>query len=111
MPHAGVVFPYSPNMGRYRMNFRDAALACLNQNAEIATFDQLVKAWKRGLDWCNAGWLSDGTVQYPITKPRAPCGGTNNGPGLRTYGRQNKLSHFDVFCYVSALKGEFLGHY
>ncbi|XP_028270956.1 hyaluronan and proteoglycan link protein 1-like [Parambassis ranga] len=103
----GVVFPYSPNIGRYRMNFRDAAQACSNQNAVIATFDQLVEAWRSGLDWCNAGWLSDGTVQYPITKPRAPCGGTNNGPGLRTYGRQNKQSRFDVFCYASALQGRF----
>lgn len=103
----GVVFPYSPYVGRYNLNFQDAMQACEDQGAVGATFDQLFEAWKGGLDWCNAGWLSDGTVQYPITKPRAPCGGTNSGPGLRSYGRQNRMSRYDVFCYAPALKGRF----
>lgn len=104
----GVVFPYSPRIGRYNLNFDDAVQACLDQNATVATFDQLFEAWKTGLDWCNAGWLSDGTVQYPITKPREPCGGTKNGPGVRNYGRRDKqMSRFDVFCFSPALKGHF----
>ncbi|XP_049435253.1 hyaluronan and proteoglycan link protein 1-like [Epinephelus fuscoguttatus] len=103
----GVVFPYSPRVGRYSMTFDDAVQACLDQNASVATFDQLFDAWRGGLDWCNAGWLSDSTVQYPITKPREPCGGTKNGPGVRNYGRRDKQSHFDVFCFSSALKGHF----
>ncbi|KAI3372500.1 hypothetical protein L3Q82_022979, partial [Scortum barcoo] len=101
----GVVFPYSPHLGRYNLNYTTAVQACLDQDAEIATFDQLYEAWRGGLDWCNAGWLSDATVQYPITKPREPCGGTRSGPGLRNYGRRDKKSHFDVFCYASTLKG------
>ncbi|XP_053181336.1 hyaluronan and proteoglycan link protein 1-like [Scomber japonicus] len=103
----GVVFPYSPNVGRYNLNFQDAVQACLDQDAVIANFDQLYVAFKGGLDWCNAGWLDDGTVQYPITNPRGPCGGTNNGPGLRNYGRRDKMSRYDVFCYSTALKGLF----
>ncbi|XP_061527109.1 hyaluronan and proteoglycan link protein 1-like [Phycodurus eques] len=104
----GVVFPYSPPLGRYSFNFDEAAQACLEQDAVVATFDHLFEAWKEGLDWCNAGWLEDGTVQYPITKPRGPCGGANISPGLRTYGRRDKyLSRFDVFCFASALKGHF----
>ncbi|KAM9744509.1 hyaluronan and proteoglycan link protein 1-like [Menidia menidia] len=104
----GVVFPYFTHVGRYNMNFDDAVRACENQDAVVATFDQLFEAWEGGLDWCNAGWLSDGTVQYPIRKPREPCGGTNSGPGLRSYGRRDKKIHyFDVFCYASELKGHF----
>ncbi|XP_047236217.1 hyaluronan and proteoglycan link protein 1-like [Girardinichthys multiradiatus] len=104
----GVVFPYSPHRGRYNLNFVDAVQTCASQDAVIASFDQLLEAWKDGLDWCNAGWLSDGTVQYPITKPRQPCGGTNSNPGVRNYGRRNKrMSRFDVFCYASKLKGHF----
>lgn len=95
-------------MGRYNLNFHDAVQACLNQSAVIATYDQLTEAWKGGLDWCNAGWLDDGTVQYPITKPRGPCGGTNSVPGLRNYGHRDKTSHYDVYCYSTALKGEYL---
>ncbi|XP_070760316.1 hyaluronan and proteoglycan link protein 1a [Enoplosus armatus] len=103
----GVVFPYHPPVGRYNLNFHDAVQACMDQNATVATYDQLVGAWKEGLDWCNAGWLSDGTVQYPITKPREPCGGSNSEPGVRNYGHRDKKSHYDVFCYVSALEGHF----
>ncbi|XP_072520696.1 hyaluronan and proteoglycan link protein 1a isoform X1 [Salminus brasiliensis] len=103
----GVVFPYSPRVGRYNLNFHDAEKACLDQDAVVATFEQLYQAWKGGLDWCNAGWLSDGTVQYPINKPREPCGGRRNGAGLRSYGRRDKSnSRFDVFCYTSGFTGQ-----
>ncbi|XP_034547060.1 hyaluronan and proteoglycan link protein 1a [Notolabrus celidotus] len=104
----GVVYPYSPPIGRYNLNFADAVQACADQNSSIATHDQLYEAWKSGLDWCNAGWLADGTVQYPINKPRGPCGGVKNGPGVRSYGNQNKLlGLFDVFCFASAQSGRF----
>lgn len=105
---SGVVFPYYPPLGRYNLNFNNAVQACEDQEAVIASHEQLLAAWKGGLDWCNAGWLSDGTVQYPITKPRHPCGGSNNEPGLRTYGRQEKIRQFDVFCYTTALKGQLI---
>ncbi|XP_018525172.1 hyaluronan and proteoglycan link protein 1 [Lates calcarifer] len=104
----GVVFPYFPASGRYNMNFETAMQTCVSLDAVVASYDQLYEAWKDGLDWCNAGWLSDGTVQYPITKPREPCGGSNNGPGLRNYGPRDKdTALYDVFCYTSALKGHF----
>lgn len=99
------MFPYSPDTGRYNLNFTGAVQACAEQDAVVASHDQLYEAWRNGLDWCNAGWLSDGTVKYPIVNPRAPCGGANNGPGLRSYGRQDRQSLYDVFCFASALKG------
>lgn len=101
------MFPYSPRLGRYNLNYEAAEQACLGQGAVVASFDQLFQAWRDGLDWCNAGWLNDGTVQYPITKPREPCGGSNNQPGVRNYGRRDKqISRYDVFCYASPLKGK-----
>lgn len=99
------MFPYSPDTGRYNLNFTDAVEACAEQGAVVASPDQLLDAWRDGLDWCNAGWLSDGTVKYPIVHPRGACGGTSNGPGIRSYGRQNRQSTYDVFCFASALKG------
>ncbi|XP_068461325.1 hyaluronan and proteoglycan link protein 1-like [Clinocottus analis] len=103
----GVVFPYSTSKGRYNLNFDNATQACLGQNASVATLEQLHEAWKGGLDWCNAGWLSDGTVYYPVTKARGPCGG-NKGPGLISYGSRDKQhGRFDVFCFASALNGHF----
>ncbi|XP_071396000.1 hyaluronan and proteoglycan link protein 1-like isoform X1 [Centroberyx affinis] len=104
----GVVFPYFPRLGRYNLNFHDAEQACLEQGAVVASFDQMYEAWRSGLDWCNAGWLSDGTVQYPINVPREPCGGANSNAGLRSYGQRNKSSSlFDVFCFATAFNGHF----
>lgn len=103
----GVVFPYQPHHGRYQLNFHDAKKACGGQDAMMASFEQLFRAWEEGLDWCNAGWIMDGTVQYPITLPREPCGGKDIAPGLRSYGERHKHLHkYDVFCFSSALKGK-----
>ncbi|XP_058493121.1 hyaluronan and proteoglycan link protein 1-like [Solea solea] len=104
---AGVVFPYHPEEGRYSMDYDTAVQACLDQGAVVASPEQLSEAWEAGLDWCNAGWLNDGSVQYPIKNPRAPCGGSNNGPGLRNYGQMDKNKTYDVYCYTAAPKGSF----
>ncbi|XP_077173686.1 hyaluronan and proteoglycan link protein 3 [Paroedura picta] len=102
----GVVFPYQPHHGRYMLNFHEAKKTCEEQDAVIASFEQLFKSWEEGLDWCNAGWLADGTVQYPITLSREPCGGRGMAPGIRSYGERHKnLHHYDVFCFSSYLKG------
>lgn len=102
------MFPYFPRLGRYNLNFYDAERACRDQDAIVASFDQLYEAWQGKLDWCNAGWLSDGSVQYPINIPREPCGGKNTVPGIRNYGlREKEKNHFDVFCFTSYYKGDY----
>ena len=101
------MFPYQGHHGRYQLTFSTAQQACEEQGAVMATFDQLYTAWEEGLDWCNAGWLADGTVQYPITLPRVACGGLGLAPGLRNYGARYKHIHrYDVFCFSSSLKGQ-----
>nr|XP_012644329.1 hyaluronan and proteoglycan link protein 3 isoform X2 [Microcebus murinus] len=103
----GVVFPYQPPRGRYRLNFHEAQQACEEQDAVVASFEQLFRAWEEGLDWCNAGWLQDASVQYPITLPRQPCGGLGLAPGVRSYGpRHRRLHRYDVFCFAAALRGQ-----
>ncbi|KAM9422395.1 hyaluronan and proteoglycan link protein 3-like isoform 3-T4 [Salvelinus alpinus] len=103
----GVVFPYQPPHGRYNLTYHDAQQVCQEQDSTLATFEQLFQAWEEGLDWCNAGWLADGTVQYPITKPRSPCGGLGLAPGVRSYGRRHRHLHrYDVFCFSSSLRGK-----
>ncbi|MEE6503728.1 hypothetical protein FKM82_004920 [Ascaphus truei] len=103
----GVVFPYQPHHGRYQLNFHDAKKACEEQDSVMASFDQLFRAWGDGLDWCNAGWLLDGTVQYPITLPREACGGKEIAPGVRNYGERHKHLHrYDAFCFSSSLQGK-----
>ncbi|XP_075904947.1 hyaluronan and proteoglycan link protein 3-like [Nelusetta ayraudi] len=103
----GVVFPYQHPRGRYQLSFLGAQQACEEQDATVATFAQLHQSWKEGMNWCNAGWLADGTVQYPITQPRVTCGGHSRGPGVRSYGsRHRHLHRYDVFCFSSSLRGK-----
>ncbi|NXX52530.1 HPLN2 protein, partial [Scopus umbretta] len=102
----GVVFPYQPSNGRYKFNYHEAKRACEQQDSRLATYQQLYKAWTEGLDWCNAGWILDGTVHYPIINSREPCGGHLLLPGVRTYGAKDKQKdRFDAFCFTSALQG------
>ncbi|XP_061743106.1 hyaluronan and proteoglycan link protein 3-like [Nerophis ophidion] len=103
----GVVFPYQHRLGRYYLTFLEAKQACEQQDATVATFTQLYQAWEEGLNWCNAGWLADGTVQYPITQPRATCGGSGLAPGIRSYGKRLSQPHrYDAFCFSSSLRGK-----
>ncbi|XP_024911441.1 hyaluronan and proteoglycan link protein 3-like [Cynoglossus semilaevis] len=100
-----LVFPYQHSKGRYHLSFIRAQQVCEEQGSTLATLRQLFQAWKEGLNWCNAGWLADGTVQYPITRPRMPCGGHVTA-GVRSYGRRHlHQQRYDVFCFSSSLRG------
>ncbi|XP_061423378.1 hyaluronan and proteoglycan link protein 3 [Lethenteron reissneri] len=103
----GVVFPYQAQRGRYKLSFAEAQATCAEQGATLATLGELLQGWEAGLDWCNAGWLADGSVQYPVTVPREPCGGKATPAGLRSYGfRHRTPQRFDAFCFAAAIKGE-----
>ncbi|XP_057273440.1 hyaluronan and proteoglycan link protein 4-like isoform X1 [Pezoporus wallicus] len=103
----GVIFPYHPRLGRYTLNFHEAQQACLEQDGILASHDQLHQAWLEGMDWCNAGWLEDGSVQYPISRPREECGRKDTPVGVRNYGYRHKESeHYDAFCFTSNLNGK-----
>ncbi|MBN3323358.1 HPLN2 protein, partial [Atractosteus spatula] len=98
----GLVFPYQSQEGRYRFILQEAREACERQDARLATYPQLYRAWTEGLDWCNAGWLDDGTVHYPIIQSREPCGGRALLPGIRSYGpKEPARDRFDAFCFTS----------
>lgn len=101
-----MIFPYHPRLGRYTLNFQEAQEACLAQDGILASYDQLHKAWVEGMDWCNAGWLEDGSVQYPISRPRDECGRKDTPVGVRSYGYRHKEDErYDAFCFTSNLNG------
>jgi hypothetical protein len=53
------------NISQNRYTFYDAEPLCKSLGAEIATYDQLKKAYDDGGDWCNYGWSAGQMALYP----------------------------------------------
>nr|XP_020508223.1 neurocan core protein-like [Labrus bergylta] len=103
----GVVFHYRAPHDRYTLSFTDAKRVCVENSAVIATPSQLQAAFADGYDNCDAGWLSDHTVRYPIQSPRPGCyGDREDSPGVRNYGNRAPEELFDVYCFAKQLQGE-----
>ncbi|XP_069042017.1 neurocan core protein isoform X1 [Lepisosteus oculatus] len=103
----GVVFHYRAPSDRYALSFRDAQRVCLENSAAIATPSQLQATFDDGYDNCDAGWLSDQTVRYPIRSPRPGCyGDREDQPGVRNYGDRDPAELYDVYCFSRQMKGE-----
>ncbi|XP_067293572.1 aggrecan core protein isoform X2 [Pseudorasbora parva] len=107
MSATGVVFHYRASSSRYAFDFVEAQLACMSIGAVIASAQQLQAAYEAGYHQCDAGWLLDQTVRYPIVSPREKCSGNmDHVPGVRSYGLRPANERYDVYCYVDKPRGE-----
>lgn len=99
-------WPFLLSAGRFyylihptKLTYDEAVQACLNDGAQIAKVGQIFVAWKLlGYDRCDAGWLADGSVRYPISRPRRRCSPTE--AAVRFVGfpdKKHKL--YGVYCF------------
>uniref|UniRef100_A0A3Q1AJG6 Stabilin 1 n=1 Tax=Amphiprion ocellaris TaxID=80972 RepID=A0A3Q1AJG6_AMPOC len=94
---AGVFHLRSPE-GKYKMNFSRAAASCQEEDATLATVQQLGDAQQLGMHLCVAGWLDGGKVGYPTRFPSVRCG--DNHVGLVMYKDPVDQSNpYDAYCY------------
>jgi hypothetical protein len=95
------------NIGENVYAYDDAEAVCLAHGAKLATYDQMIEAYKKGADWCNYGWVKGQLALYPTQKKtwlklqrnppekRDVCG----QPGLNGGYFDNKHIRLGVNCY------------
>lgn len=98
------VFNISDNLFTYD----DAEAVCRAYGAELADYNQLLDAFKKGANWCNYGWTKGQLALYPIQPEfwnkmqetddddkKGACG----VPGINGGYFENKNLQFGVNCY------------
>jgi len=101
-PKTPEVFNISENIYSYY----DAPQVCNAFDAELATYEQLVDAYKKGAQWCNYGWTNGEMALYPTQYEtwaklqddpniKNDCG----MPGINGGFFENKNLLFGVNCY------------
>ena len=53
------------NVSSNKYKYSDAEPLCKALGAQLATYDQVKKAWDSGADWCNYGWVKGQSAVYP----------------------------------------------
>ncbi|XP_038125930.1 neurocan core protein-like isoform X1 [Cyprinodon tularosa] len=89
-----------------RLSLSSASDRCVSLGGQLATVGQLYLAWRAGLDSCAPGWLSDGSVRFPVAWPRPECGGSQRG--IHTLApnttADNTTALYDAYCYRGKVK-------
>uniref|UniRef100_A0A6C0B3S5 Link domain-containing protein n=1 Tax=viral metagenome TaxID=1070528 RepID=A0A6C0B3S5_9ZZZZ len=99
------------NIDNNDFTYDEAHLLCKSLDSKLATYDQLLKAHKKGANWCNYGWSANGLALYPIQNKywkRLQKTKTNKDrcgkPGINGGFFPDKNLKFGVNCYGSKPK-------
>lgn len=95
------------NVSRNLYTYEEAAPLCKAMGAELASYEQVAEAQKRGADWCNYGWTKGQMAVYPTSEKtwnklqtgnaqfRNSCG----KPGMNGGFFDNPELRFGVNCF------------
>ena len=56
------------HIGDNVFTFDEAEALCKSMDSELASYDQLIDAYKSGAEWCSYGWSKDKMALYPTQK-------------------------------------------
>ena len=56
------------NVSNNIFTYNDAKAVCKAHGAELATYEQVMDAYKNGAEWCNYGWSDKQMALYPTQK-------------------------------------------
>jgi len=87
-------------------NYDNAKALCKAYGAELATYEQIEKAYNSGAEWCNYGWSSNQLALFPTQKKtynelqKIPGHENDCGrPGINGGYIENPNVQFGVNCY------------
>ncbi len=94
------------NISNNIFSYDDAEAVCKAYGAELASYDQVVDAYKSGAEWCNYGWSKNQMALYPTQKKtweilqQDPNARNNCGEwGVNGGFFENKDTLFGVNCF------------
>ena len=95
------------HIGDNVFTYDQADAMCKSIGTELATYDQVVDAYKSGAEWCSYGWSKDMMALYPTQKStydalqNAPDEHKNDcgSPGINGGVFEDKEIRFGVNCY------------
>lgn len=86
--------------------YQEAKSLCKAYNADLATYDQIAKAHKKGAEWCSYGWSEDQMAYYPTQTATYESLKKKKGhendcgrPGINGGYISNVNAKFGVNCY------------
>lgn len=85
--------------------FNQAKCKCESYGARLATYEEMVKAYNNGANWCSYGWSEGQTAYYPTQKctwDKKTCG----KPGINGGFFSNPYLKFGANCYGKKPEGE-----
>ena len=91
--------------------YEEAKLLCNAHDGELASYEQIEKAYNNGAEWCSYGWSKDQMALFPTQKKtynelkKYPESKNNCGrPGINGGYIDNPNARFGVNCFAKKLK-------